>query len=158
MVSTRFYQAATRSYLSEPQSFKQYTSVFMTGSNILKTVYNRLSLKYPLSEFTYAVSMILDVFSYFPRQRSSGRPNVAYFSILLASLKDVGRLDRVDYGRTLAYSGLFGSLNHSVASFLPPIRWANSSGPSEAWFWFWVCSSAVLSATLWYANVVSAIF
>ena len=43
------------------------------------------------------------------------------FSIPLASLKYVGRIARVDYGRALAYSGLFEPPTHAVASCPPPI-------------------------------------
>ena len=54
------------------------------------------------------------------------------FSIKLASLKDVGRLTRVDSGRDLESYGLFDPPIHAVAYSPPPIRGSNSVGPSVA--------------------------
>ena len=76
--------------------------------------------------------MILYVLSLFPKRQHSGIPNVAAFSIMLSSLKDVGRLTRLDSGRALESSSLFDPPTHGVASFPNPIKGANRAGLSVA--------------------------
>ena len=130
--SERFSQAATRSGLAKPHSFKRHILVLLTVSKIWKTVSNPLSLRYPLSGFTHTISVILDVFSPFPIWQSSGNPGVAAFSILLSSLKYAGRLSIVDSVRALSASVIFVITTHVVASCPTPILAANSAGPSAA--------------------------